>query len=106
MYETSKKEKEAYKRSNIDPRTFVILDDCLYDNRWARDKINAFTFYEWSSLENYADNYYAISSRYTSEFKNKYRLYVLFYENLILQIENVFMKIMLVCFLHLNLFVK
>ena len=24
-----KKEKEAYGRSNIDPRTFVILDDCL-----------------------------------------------------------------------------
>ena len=25
---------------HIDPRTFVILDDCLYDNTWARDKIN------------------------------------------------------------------
>ena len=31
-----KKEKEAYGRSNIDPRTFVILDDCLYDNTWAK----------------------------------------------------------------------
>jgi hypothetical protein len=26
-----KKEMEAYKRTTIDPRTFVILDDCLYD---------------------------------------------------------------------------
>ena len=31
-----KKEKAAYGRSNIDPRTFVILDDCLYDNSCAR----------------------------------------------------------------------
>ena len=26
-----KKEMEQYKRSTIDPRAFVILDDCLYD---------------------------------------------------------------------------
>ena len=30
-----KKETEAYGRCSIDPRTFVILDDCLYDNTWA-----------------------------------------------------------------------
>ena len=39
-----KKEKEAYGRSNIDPRTFVILDDCLYDNSWARDKLMRLLF--------------------------------------------------------------
>ena len=39
-----KKETEAYGRSNIDPRTFVILDDCLYDNSWARDKMMRLLF--------------------------------------------------------------
>jgi len=39
-----KKEKEAYGRSNIDPRTFVILDDCLYDNSWAREKLMRMMF--------------------------------------------------------------
>jgi hypothetical protein len=34
-----KKEMEAYKKSTIDARTFVILDDCLYDNTWAKDKL-------------------------------------------------------------------
>ena len=24
--------------SSIDPRAFLILDDCLYDNTWAKDK--------------------------------------------------------------------
>ena len=32
-----KKEIETYKRSTIDPRTFVVLDDCLYDNKWTKD---------------------------------------------------------------------
>lgn len=39
-----KKEKEAYKKSNIDPRAFVILDDCLYDNKWAKDKMMRLLF--------------------------------------------------------------
>ena len=39
-----KKEKIAYKRSNIDPRAFVILDDCLYDNTWAREKLMRLLF--------------------------------------------------------------
>jgi hypothetical protein len=38
------KEQAAYKRSNIDPRTFVILDDCLYDNGWAKDKMMRLLF--------------------------------------------------------------
>ena len=39
-----KKEIAAYKRSNIDARTFVILDDCLYDNSWAREKLMRLLF--------------------------------------------------------------
>ena len=33
-----KKEKAAYGRSNIDGRAFCILDDCLYDNSWVKNK--------------------------------------------------------------------
>jgi len=39
-----KKEMAAYGRSTIDPRTFVILDDCLYDNSWAREKLMRLLF--------------------------------------------------------------
>jgi hypothetical protein len=39
-----KKEMETYKRSTIDPRAFVILDDCLYDNAWSRDKLMRLLF--------------------------------------------------------------
>ena len=39
-----KKDKENYGRTNIDGRTFVILDDCLYDNSWARDKLMRLLF--------------------------------------------------------------
>jgi len=39
-----KKEIESYKRSNIDPRAFVILDDCLYDNTWTKDKMMRLLF--------------------------------------------------------------
>ena len=39
-----KKEKDAYGRSNIDGRAFVILDDCLYDNTWSRDKLMRLLF--------------------------------------------------------------
>ncbi len=39
-----KKEKEAYGKSNIDARAFVILDDCLYDNSWAREKVMRLLF--------------------------------------------------------------
>lgn len=30
--------------SSSDPRTFIILDDCLYDDKWARDKIMRLLF--------------------------------------------------------------
>jgi len=39
-----KREMEAYKRSTIDARTFVILDDCLYDASWSRDKMMRLLF--------------------------------------------------------------
>ena len=38
------REMEAYKKSNIDPRAFVILDDCLYDGTWAKDKMMRLLF--------------------------------------------------------------
>ena len=31
------KENSSYGKSNIDPRAFLILDDCLYDQTWIRD---------------------------------------------------------------------
>ena len=39
-----KKEMETFKRSTIDPRAFVILDDCLYDATWTRDKLMRLLF--------------------------------------------------------------
>lgn len=39
-----KKEFENYKKSNIDPRAFVILDDCLYDASWTKDKLMRLLF--------------------------------------------------------------
>ena len=39
-----KKELEIYKRTTIDPRAFTILDDCLYDNTWTRDKLMRLLF--------------------------------------------------------------
>jgi hypothetical protein len=39
-----KKEVESFKRSTIDPRTFVILDDCLYDATWSKDKLMRLLF--------------------------------------------------------------
>ena len=35
---------EQYKRATIDPRAFVILDDCLYDASWARDELMRMLF--------------------------------------------------------------
>lgn len=37
-------ELKTYKRTTIDPRTFVILDDCLYDQSWTRDKMMRLLF--------------------------------------------------------------
>jgi hypothetical protein len=39
-----KKEMQNYKKTTIDPRAFVILDDCLYDASWTRDKMMRLLF--------------------------------------------------------------
>ena len=44
VWREMKKQVEAYKKSNIDPRAFVILDDCLYDGTWAKDKMMRLLF--------------------------------------------------------------
>ena len=38
------KEIETYRRSTIDPRAFVILDDCLFDASWTKDKMMRLLF--------------------------------------------------------------
>jgi hypothetical protein len=32
------KEVQMYGKTNIDPRAFLIMDDCLYDSAWKKDK--------------------------------------------------------------------
>jgi hypothetical protein len=32
------KEKKQYGRTDLDPRAFLVLDDCLYDKSWPNDK--------------------------------------------------------------------
>lgn len=39
-----KQEMASFNRSTIDPRTFLILDDCLYDASWAKDKMMRLLF--------------------------------------------------------------
>lgn len=38
------KEKVSFGTSNIDPRGFLILDDCMYDNKWTKDVNMRFLF--------------------------------------------------------------
>jgi len=37
-------ERENYGRTTIDPRAFIIMDDCLYDDSWSRDKLMRLLF--------------------------------------------------------------
>tara|TARA_B100000767_G_scaffold234423_1_gene227226 strand:- start:294 stop:1127 length:834 start_codon:yes stop_codon:yes gene_type:complete len=39
-----KKDTQMYKKSTIDPRAFCILDDCLFDNSWTKDKMMRLLF--------------------------------------------------------------
>jgi len=39
-----KKENDAYGKSSIDARAFVILDNCLYDASWAKEKLMRLLF--------------------------------------------------------------
>lgn len=44
MLKQIKHEEQNFGRIKTDPRAFVILDDCLYDNKWANDKMMRFLF--------------------------------------------------------------
>lgn len=37
-------EKKKYGRSDIDPRAFLILDDCMFDSSWTKDKNMRYLF--------------------------------------------------------------
>jgi hypothetical protein len=37
-------EKKKYGRSDLDPRAFLILDDCMYDNSWTQEKSIRYIF--------------------------------------------------------------
>lgn len=39
-----KREVEAKGRSSMDARAFLLLDDCLYDDKWTRDKLMRMMF--------------------------------------------------------------
>jgi len=39
-----KHQMDIYKKCSIDPRTFVILDDCLYDSSWSRNELMRMIF--------------------------------------------------------------
>lgn len=38
------RDKAQYGRSTLDPRTFLVLDDCLYDDKWTRDTLIRLVF--------------------------------------------------------------
>ena len=39
-----KKDNIQHRQNNTDPRTFCILDDCLFDNTWTKDKLMRLLF--------------------------------------------------------------
>jgi hypothetical protein len=39
MIKQKRRDLATYGRTQLDPRIIVILDDCLYDNTWSRDKL-------------------------------------------------------------------
>lgn len=39
-----KREMDKYKKTNIDPRMFLVMDDCLYDGSWTKDKLMRLLF--------------------------------------------------------------
>ena len=100
-----KKEVTTYKKSSIDPRAFVILDDCLYDSSWSKDKMMRLLFLNgrhWKIM-------LIITMQYPLGIPPNLRTnidYVFILENLILLIGSEYLRIMLVCFQHLNHSVK
>ena len=83
--------------SDINPNAFLILDDCLYDASWAKDKNIKTCFMNgrhWHIL-------FIITMQYPLGIPPIYELILimfLFYEKILYLIENVYMIIMLVCF--------
>ena len=37
-------EKKTYGSCNIDPRAFIVLDDCMYDTKWTKDEAMRYLF--------------------------------------------------------------
>ena len=35
---------QTFHKSDVDPRTFLIMDDCLYDESWTREKLVRYVF--------------------------------------------------------------
>jgi len=44
MMKKVRSEEAKYGRSTVDPRSFLVLDDCLFDNIWAKDTNMKFLF--------------------------------------------------------------
>ena len=99
------KEIELYKRSNINPSLFLILDDCPHDASWTRDSNIRLFFMNGRHYK----TLFIITMQWrpvnTSKFKNQYRLR--FYSTKIMLVtEKEFMKIMRECFPPLIFFVR
>ena len=44
IIQAANKEIAQYGRTSIDPRAFLIMDDCMYDNSWKKDRNISFIF--------------------------------------------------------------
>jgi hypothetical protein len=44
MMQRLNKDKLVYGKSSLDPRAFLVLDDCLHDNSWTKDKNIRYVF--------------------------------------------------------------
>jgi hypothetical protein len=44
MMDQVNSEKKKYGRTDLDPRAFLILDDCMYDNSWTQEKSIRYIF--------------------------------------------------------------
>lgn len=44
VIKTSNHEKKTYGSCNIDPRAFLVLDDCMYDSKWTKDEQMKYLF--------------------------------------------------------------
>ena len=91
--------------AGIDPRAFLILDDCLYDNTWAKDKWMRSVFMNGRHYK----LLFLLTMQYALGVPPNLRTnidYVFILRKIMFQIESVFMNIMRVCFLTLTCFVR